>query len=437
MARIKGIRIPHHKNTAKHVPEPIPTPPEVRLPMTMHSGTPAKPIVAAGDLVKVGQLIAEPGERVSSPVHASVSGKVKSIDEFNPITGEKELSIVITADGEQTPCEGSGNNPPMVTNTAEFLNAVQNSGVVGLGGAGYPTAAKLSLKEGTTLDYILINGMECEPFVTADARTMIDDTEDVCEGAKLLMEYIKPKQIIICIGDNNPEAIEKMKSKAGAGISVEVLPHKYPQGERKLLVYKVTGRIVPEGGRLTDVGCTVLNCTTVSVFAKYIKTGIPYSHRIVTVDGSGVKNPKNVIAPLGTAIKYLFDYCGGLTDDASRIIMGGTMMGKAVPSLEMPLVKTTNAVLALNEKDSELPLETACIKCGRCISECPMNLMPSLIEDAFEKKNTETLEKLKVNLCIECGCCAYLCPAVRPLAQVMTLSKNMLYNFGRSETGID
>ena len=428
MKKIKGIRIPHYKNTAKHVPELIPTPPEVRLPMSMHQGAAAKPVVAVGDLVKVGQLLGEAvtTDDVSAPIHSSVSGKVKSIDDFDPITGEKALSIVISSDGEQATFEGL--KPPVISNTSEFLKAIQNSGAVGLGGAGYPTAPKLSFKEGLELDYILINAVECEPFLTADARTMIDDAEAVLEGAVLLMKYIKAKQIIICIADNKPEAIEKMKALTAPheGISVHSLASKYPQGERKLLVYELTGRIVPEGGRLADVGCIVLNCTTVSVFAKYIRSGMPYTHRIVTVDGSGVKNPKNVIVPIGTAIKYLFDYCGGLTDDARKIIMGGPMMGKAVPSLEMPLTKTVSVVLAFNEKDSEPAHETACIRCGRCISACPMDLMPSFVGDAFEQKNIDTLDSLKVNLCIECACCAYLCPAKRPLAQLMSLSKNML-----------
>ena len=443
MKKIKGICIPHYKNTAIHIPELLPTPPEVRLPLSMHSGVPANPVVtmtmtvtmamavtvAVGDLVKVGQMLGEAvaGKGVSTPVHASVSGKVKSIDDFDPITGEKALSIVISTDGKQAVYDEL--NPPVITNTAEFLNAVQNSGVVELSGAGYA--------EGTGLDYILINSVECEPCVTADARTMIDNAEDVFEAAVLLMKYIKPRQIIFCIGDNNPEAIEKLKVLTAPieSMSVHSLPYKYPQGKKKVLVYNVTGRLIPEDGCLADIGCAVVDCTTASVFAKYIKTGMPYTHKIVTVGGSGVKNPKNVIVPLGTAIKYLFDYCGGLTDDATKIIMGGSMRGKAVPSLEMPLTKTVSAVFALNEKDSEPPDETACIRCGHCISKCPMNLMPSFIEDAFEQKNSGMLDKLKVNLCIECGCCAYLCPAKRPLAQIMALSKRIGKKSGADNGG--
>ena len=427
MKKIRGLPIPHSKNTAGYAPDTLPTPLEVRLPMKMHSGSPAKPVVNIGDGVKVGQLIGEAEGRVSSPVHASVSGTVKAVTDFDGLTGQKITSITIASDGAQSLFEGLA--PPVVTNTAQFLEAVQNSGVVGLGGAGYPTAPKLTLKEGTVLDYILINGAECEPYITSDTRTMVDGAESVFEGALLLKEYIKPKNIVICIEGNKPEAIKKMQElTAGvAGMEVRVLPSKYPQGERKVLVYNVTNRIVPEGGRLTDVGCIVVNCTTVAVFARYIKTGMPLVSRCVTVDGSAVMTPKNVIAPIGTPIRDLFDFCGGLKDDVKKILIGGPMMGAAVPNLDVPVVKVTGAVLALSAKDAKPPVPSACIKCGRCISKCPMRLMPSHIENAFELKNLETLKKLKVNMCAECGCCAYLCPSKRPLAQVMTLSKNMLW----------
>ena len=426
MKKINGVSVPHYKNTAGCAPEEIPTPSEVKLPMSMHSGAPAKPVVSIGDSVKVGQLIGEAVGAVSSLVHASVSGKIKSIDDYDSITGEKAVSVTIASDGEQAVYEGI--EPPNVTNLTEFLNAVQNSGVVGLGGAGYPTAPKLTLKDNVNLDYILINGAECEPYITSDTRTMLDDAEYVWEGALLLKEYLKPKNIVICIENNKPEPIKKMKElSAGiSGMEVRVLPSSYPQGERKVLVYNVTGRIVPEGGRLTDVGCIVSNCTTVVVFAKYIKTGVPLISRCVTVDGSAVKTPKNVIAPIGTRIKDLFDFCGGLKDDVKKIILGGPMMGVAVPNLDIPIVKVTNAVLAFSGKDADQPEESACIKCGRCISHCPMDLMPSFIENAFELKKLELLRKYKVNMCVECGCCAYLCPAKRPLEQVMVLAKKLI-----------
>jgi len=428
MARkIGGVTAPHRKHTAGCTPLAVPVPAEVTIPMSMHSGAPANLIVGVGDSVSVGQLIGESATRVCSPVHASVSGQVTHIDTYDPLTGAPAVSVRIASDGEQTLWEGL--SPPPVTTLAEFLGAVQASGVVGLGGAGYPTAPKLTLKEGTKLDYILINGAECEPYITSDTRTMVDHTEDVWTGALLLKEYLGPENVVICIENNKPEAIQKLEALCAGipGISVHVLPSLYPQGERKVLVYNVTGRIVPEGARLTDVGCIVVNCTTVAMIAQYIRTGLPLVSRCVTVDGSAVKNPQNVIAPIGTPIRNLFEFCGGLKDDVKKIILGGPMMGAAVPSLDVPVVKVTSAILALSGKDAEAPTPSACIKCGRCIAQCPMNLMPSFIEDAFERKKVDLLRKYKVNLCVECGCCAYLCPSKRPLAQVMTLSKKLLW----------
>ena len=425
--KVKGINIPHNKNTARSAPAKIPIPSQVRILMSMHSGNPANPVVAVGDYVKLGQLIGEAAGSLSSPVHASVSGKIKSIDEFDPVSGKKSVSITIESDREQTVFEGL--SPPPVTSTGEFLNAVAGSGVVGLGGAGYPTAPKLTLKEGIKLDYMLINGAECEPYITSDTRTMVDDTEYVFEGALLMQKYLGPKKTLICIEDNKPQAIEKLKvlCKNVEGVDVFVLPSNYPQGERKVLVYNVTGRIVPEGARLPDVGCTVINCTTVAVFARYIKTGMPLTSRIITVDGSAVRKPGNVIAPIGTPIRELFDFCGGLAEDVEKIIMGGPMMGTAVPTQEMPVMKVTNAILALRARDSELPAPSVCIKCGRCIQNCPMNLMPSYMEEAFNLKKTDLLNIYKINMCAECSCCSYVCPAKRPLSQVMKLSKNMVW----------
>ena len=440
MKKLGGVKAPHYKNTAMCVPKIIPVPAEVKLPMLMHSGTPANPVVKAGDSVKVGQVIGEASGFVSSPVHASVSGTVKSIDTLDSITGEKSVTITITSDGNQTPWEGIA--PVQVTNLKEFLDAVRNSGVVGLGGAGYPTAPKFTLKDTVNLDYILVNGAECEPFITSDTRTMVDDTDFVWDGVLLMKEYLKPKNIIICIEDNKGEPIKKFKELCAAykdGISVRVLPSLYPQGERKVLVYNVTGRIVPEGGRLPDVGCIVVNCTTVATFAKYIKTGNPLVTKCITVDGSAVKNKQNVIAPIGTPIRNIFDFCGGLitdgklNEDIKKVTLGGPMMGVAVPDIDVPIVKITSAILAFGEKDAKPPEPTPCIKCGRCIFKCPMSLMPPNIENAFELKKPELLKKFKVNMCAECACCAFTCPAKRPLVQVMTLSKNMLWEYEQAQ----
>ncbi|MCL2806419.1 MAG: electron transport complex subunit RsxC [Treponema sp.] len=439
MKKLGGVRAPHLKNTASCVPVVMPVPAEVKLPMSMHAGKPAKPIVAVGDQVKVGQVIGEADGFVSSPVHASVSGMIKSIDTLDGIKGEKAVTITIASDGLQTPWEGIA--PPQVTNLAEFLDAVRNSGVVGLGGAGYPTAPKFTLKESVVLDYILINGAECEPFITSDTRTMVDSIDYVWDGVLLMQKYLKPKNIIICIEDNKPEPIKLFKALCaksgfdGTSVSVRVLPSLYPQGERKVLVYNVTGRIVPEGGRLPDVGCIVVNCTTVATFAKFIKTGNPLVSKCVTVDGSAVKEPKNVIVPLGTLVCELFKFCGGLKDDVQKITLGGPMMGAAIPNLDVPIpiVKITGAVLAFSAKDAEVPEPTPCIKCGRCLEQCPMSLMPPYIEEAFELRKPELLKKFKLGMCAECACCAFTCPAKRPLVQVMTLAKDMLWNWEQAE----
>ena len=429
MRKIKGVSPPHNKNTEFSKVKILPLTAVVNIPMKMHSGKPAIPIVKPGDDVKVGQLIGEMGGYVSSPIHASVSGCVQSINERDAITGQKATSITIASDGLQTMCPNI--KPPTVTTLQEFYDAVRDSGTVGLGGAGFPAAPKLAIKNLDELDYILINGAECEPYVTSDTRAMVADSKNVYGGVMLLLKYMRPnKKIYICIEDNKPEAISVMKEAFADEDHVEVfvLPTSYPQGERKVLVYNVTGRIVPEGARLADVGVIVTNVMTVSAFARYIATGVPLINKVVTVDGSAVRNPQNLLVPIGTPIRELFDFCGGFPDgEPKRIIVGGPMMGYAQPSLDAPIVKTTNCVLACHETDDAALMLTACIKCGRCLKACPMRLMPPNIEAAYSVENFDALNHFKVNMCVECGSCAYVCPAKRPLVQVMQLSKEKLW----------
>lgn len=429
MKRLGGVKTPHRKNTVDNVPKHIAIPAEVTIPMSMHIGAPAKPVVKAGDEVKVGQLIAEAGGFVSSPIYSSVSGKVKKLDEILGAGGQTMTAVVIESDGEQTPFEGI--KPPVVTNLQEFLNAVRESGVVGLGGAGFPTAVKLTVKDLKMIEYIIINGAECEPYITSDTRTMIDDKDLVWDGVLLLKKYLGSPKIIIGIEDNKPQCIKNFHELAGKtdGVEVNALPSLYPQGGEKVLIYNTTGRIVPEGKLPIDAGTVVINCTTLAAIAKYIQTGMPLVEKCITVDGSAVKEPQNVIAPIGTPIRDLFDFCGGFKAEPKKILYGGPMMGIAVPNTDVPVLKNTNAVLAFDIKDATLPTETECIKCGRCIDHCPLHLMPVYIENAFKQKRGDLLEKYKVNVCMECGCCAYICPARRPLVQVMKLSKPMLRDY--------
>jgi len=352
-----------------------------------------------------------------------------SIDEHDPITGERAVSITIASDGLNTMYPDL--EPPEVTNLQEFYDAVRDSGAVGLGGAGYPAAPKLAIKNLDELDYILINGAECEPYVTADTNTMVADARHVYFGVMLLQEFMKPrKKIVICIEDNKREAIGIMQKTFANEKLVEVvaLPTKYPQGERKVLVQNITGRIVPEGARLADVGVIVTNVTTIAVFARYVETGMPLVKKVVTVDGPSVRSPANVLAPIGTPIRELFEFCGGFVGEGpKKILLGGPMMGIALPSIDFPVVKTTNCLIACSEETTKNLEETACIKCGRCLSVCPMILNPPNMERAYALGNLELLNKYKVNMCVECGCCAYTCPAKRKLVQVFQLAKEKLW----------
>lgn len=425
---LHGAHVPHRKNTADCAPKRMPAPAVVTVPMSMHIGAPAKPVVKAGDEVRVGQLIAEAGGFVSSPIHSSVSGKVRKIDEILQFTGQTCQAIVIESDGEQTPFEGL--KAPEVTDLKSFVAAVRESGVVGLGGAGFPTSVKLDV-DPSRVEYICINGAECEPYITADTRTMLDDSGLLVDGIKLLQKYLEPGKVYIGIEDNKPQCIKKLRELTGSLGNVEVaaLPALYPQGGEKVMIHNTTGRIVPEGKLPIDVGCIVINTSTLVSIARYVETGMPLVEKYVTVDGSAVKAPQNVIAPIGASVKDVVEFAGGFKCEPRKIILGGPMMGVAVPDTDSPVVKNTGAILCFDEKDAVPPSVTPCIKCGRCISHCPLNLMPANIETAFELKKPEELKTLKVNLCMECGCCAFVCPAKRPLVQTNKLAKVMLNKY--------
>lgn len=429
MRPLARLKLPHRKHTADSVPLRIPTPPEVTIPMLMHIGAPSRPIVSPGEEVKLYQKIAEAGGFVSSPVYAGVSGRVKSVEPILVSSGQRVPAIVIETDGLQTPVEEI--TPPSVTSLEELIAAVRESGVVGLGGAGFPTAAKLTIKDVKSCEYILINAAECEPYVTSDTRTLIDDQDLVLAGMLLLKRFFPHAAIILGIEDNKPAAIRDFSKRCSGegGIRVMSLRSRYPQGGEKMLIHQMTGRIVPEDKLPIDAGVLVINCTTLAAIARYVQTGIPLVEKCVTVDGSAVRSPQNIIAPIGTPLQALFDACGGFVAEPKKILYGGPMMGIAVADLNAPVMKNVNAVLALDDKEAELPDETQCIRCGRCIEICPMNLMPVQIETAYRVKRPELLDQLKVNLCIECGCCAYVCPARRRLVQVMKLSKPILKEY--------
>ena len=427
--KLHGVHAPQRKNTAGDKPHRMPTPSVVTIPMSMHIGAPAKPVVSVGDEVKVGQMIAEANGFVSATINASVSGKVKKIDNVLVAGGQYLPAITIEADGEQTISEEVA--PPVVTNLDEFIAAIRRSGIVGLGGAGFPTAVKLKVDHLENVEAIIVNGAECEPYITSDTRTMIDDADYLWDGIELMRKFLQAKRVIIAIEDNKPQCIKlfREKCKNAQGVEVKALPSLYPQGGEKVLIYNTIGKVVPEGKLPISVGAVVINCTTLASVAKYIKTGMPLVEKCVTVDGSAVCQPKNVIVPVGTPLKDVFEFCGGFKKPPKKVLYGGPMMGIAVPDLDVPILKNTNAVVAFAEEDALLPEPTACIRCGRCIDHCPLRLMPADIENAYKLKDGEMLEKLKVNLCMECGCCAFVCPARRPLVQVNKLAKGVLKEY--------
>lgn len=401
--------------------------------MSMHIGKPAVPAVKVGEKVKVGQIIGSADGFISAPVHSSVSGTVKKLDVLTMSGGEKTTAAVIEADGLQEICESV--TPPEVTDFKSFVNAVKESGIVGLGGAGFPTFVKLGVNDLSAVEEIVINSAECEPYITSDTRTMLDKADYIEKGVGLLQKYLKAKRIIIGIESNKKSCIEKMSELAERKIGVElkVLPSVYPQGGEKVLVYNTTGKIIPKGKLPLDVGVIVINCTTLASIAEYIETGMPLIEKCVTVDGSAVKEPKNVIAPIGTPMEKLFEFCSGFKSPPKKILYGGPMMGISVPSAELPVLKTTNAVIALNEKDARLPKPSACINCGECVNACPLRLDPRAIAKAYKLSLYDELKNLCTDLCMECGCCSYVCPAKRHIVQTNKLAKAKLTKYLREQ----
>lgn len=434
MLKLKGVRLRHCKNTADMVPVRMGAPKKAVIPMSMHIGAPAQPIVKVGDTVKVGQLVGEPTGGLSSPIYSGVSGTVKKIDEMTVISGAKVTTVIVETDGEQSVSENI--KPPTVTDREEFLSAMKNSGIVGLGGAGFPTIVKLSA-DSSKIDTVVVNGAECEPYITSDTRTMIDDADYVAEGISMLMKFLGIERTVIGIENNKKKCIESMIAATADmnGVEVKSLPSLYPQGGEKVLVYHTLGRVIKEGQLPIDCGVLVINCTTVAAIAKYIKTGMPLVERCVTVDGSAIAKPQNVIVPIGTPVLELIEFCGGFSEPPRKIIYGGPMMGMALPDLSSPVLKQNNAILAFNRKDATPPKTTACIKCGRCVSHCPFGLSPCEISKAYELGDAAALEKTKVNLCMECGCCSYVCPAKRDLVQGNKLAKTMLREYQSKNGG--
>ena len=426
--KLRGVKVKHYKNTADIAPKRINTPKTVYLPMAMHLGSPARIVVKAGDLVRVGTLIGEYGAGLSSPVYSSVSGTVKKIDEIVMIAGNHVPTVIIESDGEQ--CVDERIAPRSVNSKAELLEALSESGIVGLGGAGFPTLIKLSA-DNDRVDTLIVNGAECEPYITSDTRTMIDRADEIASGIALICKYLEIERVIIGVEKNKPACIESMRraTEGMNGVSVMPLPSVYPQGGEKVLAYHTTGRIIPRGKLPLDVGLIVMNCTTVATIARFISTGMPLVEKCVTVEGSAVNEPKNLLVPIGTPVRELIEYCGGFREEPKKVLYGGPMMGISLADIDSPILKQTNAVIFMGEKEATPPTETPCIRCGACINSCPFSLDPVAIAKAYKANDPEALSRLGIDICMECGCCSYVCPAKRNIVQRNKLAKTMLREY--------
>lgn len=401
----------------------FPDPEVVVIPLSMHAGAPANPVVQVGDTVKVGQKIAEPAAFISSSIHSSVSGTVIAIEPHAHATRGECLSVVIKSDGKNTLHESVKPNKDLDSLTPEeIVEIVREAGIVGMGGAGFPTFVKL--KPPKPIDTVLLNGCECEPLLTADHRVLLEFADDVIFGLKAILKTVGAQKGLVVIEDNKPDAIELMQEKVAGcdNIEVVVAKTKYPQGAEKTLIKRVTGRKVPSGGLPADVGCIVSNISTTKAISDAIQKGMPLVERVVTVTGERIKNPGNFIVKIGTNTKDLIDYCGGLTgDDDITIKAGGPMMGFVLSDLNVPIMKGSNGIIAVETDHS---VEQPCIKCGRCVDVCPMELSPLYFAKYADQQNWEGMRDKNVMDCVECRSCEYICSSKIPLVSKIKAGKN-------------
>lgn len=422
MKKLNGIKLKHRKNTENSSTVIFPVPAKVRIPMSMTMGAPCQPLVKVGDEVKVGQKIGDSDAPFSAPVHSGVSGKVTVILDYRNAMGVVSKMVEIESDGLQTVSDDV--KPPVITDKASFIKAVRESGACGLGGAGFPTHIKLNPKN--KIDTLIVNAAECEPYITADYREMIENPQDIIDGIKMLKLQLDIKCAKLAIEANKPEAIKNFTEMAQNDDTIDIitLPSAYPQGAEKVIIYNSTGRIVNEGSLPADAGVIVINVSTIAFLYRYMQTGMPLVTRRLTIDGNAVGEPKNVSAVIGTSFRELLEFCKTDIESIKKLIAGGPMMGMSVPDIDMPVVKTSNALLAFNHYDERKT--SNCIRCGRCVRVCPLGLMPADIDRAYKIRSVEELKQLKVMLCMNCGSCTYVCPANRKLAETNQLAKTLI-----------
>ena len=419
--KLNSVRLPHYNRSAELNTVVLKIPDKVIISMSQHGGVPCKPLVEVGDEVCTGQLIGVSDAGFSAPIHSSVTGTVTAKTSIINRFGRVHEALVIETVPNQVMADTI--KPPVINSREDFIEAVKQSGAVGLGGAGFPTHIKFAYdRKLVTIDTLVINGAECEPYITSDYRTFVEEGEKVIDGIKLVMKYLEIENAVIGIEADKPKAIEKMNELTTAEPKIKVmsLPSAYPQGAEKVLIYNTVGRTVRPGELPSSVGCIVMNCSTAAFISDYIKTGVPLIKRRVTVDGSVVNKPRNYFVPIGTRVSDIIE-AADVRVQPDRGLLGGPMMGTTFYDIDTPVSKTTNAVLLFS--DTKEKLQTACIKCGRCVRACSMGLMPTELEHAYDARDVELLKRLHIELCMDCGACSYVCPAKRNIAEKNQLAK--------------
>ncbi|MBW6462886.1 MAG: electron transport complex subunit RsxC [Firmicutes bacterium] len=424
-----GVHPDYHKEiTATMAVSKMKAPSTVVIPLQQHIGAPCEPLegIEEGVRVKMGQKIADSSGFVSAPIHASVSGTIKAIGPYNHPLGRPVNAITIESDGQEEwdeKVKPAGNLENLTPD--DLRKIIREAGIVGLGGATFPAHVKLSPPPEKKIDYVVINGAECEPYLTADHRVMLENPEEIIFGLKVMIKALGAEKGVIGIEDNKADAIRVME-QAVAGednITVAHLHTKYPQGAEKMLIQVTTGRIVPSGGLPLDIGVVNHNVGTAVAITSTIREGKPLIERVVTVTGSGINKPANLLVKVGTLVSEVLDVCGGLKEDTRKLITGGPMMGLAQPNTDIPVIKGTSGILALTDQDVYIAESSPCIRCAKCVEACPVQLLPTSIAQAAEHDLFKKAEKLHAMDCFECGCCSYVCPSKIPLTQLIRIAK--------------